>query len=251
MSTQDVEPVDTAPGSPLPDSGAPNRARQDATRDAAGLVPRPSSASTSPTWWELDDISPRRQAFNAAVVRIADASGRWLRRHWLLLVNSVLGAFVGLALLVPMLYALGATDVGSRIFRAYHLVCDQIPSHSYFLFGYQLALCSRNLAIYGSLLGGSLAFRYVRDWWPRLAWPLWLLTLLPMALDGGTQLFGWRESNWELRTLTGAIFGLGVCWLLLPALEDAAALTARGRARRALDLPVLHRPPAPRTLAGA
>ena len=37
----------------------------------------------------------------------------------------------------------------------------------------------------------------------------------------GTQLFGLRESNWELRTLTGVIFGLGVCWFLLPQIQSA------------------------------
>lgn len=133
---------------------------------------------------------------------------------------------IGIAALVPMPYALGADGLASAIFRAYHLVCNQIPSRSDFLFGYQLALCSRNLAIFGSLLGGSLAFRYLRGWWPLLPWYLWLLTLLPMALDGGTQFFGWRESTWELRTLTGTIFGLGVCWSVLPRIQGTAVSNA-------------------------
>jgi hypothetical protein len=30
---------------------------------------------------------------------------------------------------------------------------------------------------------------------------------------------GWHESNWELRTLTGSIFGLGVCAFVLPHIE--------------------------------
>jgi uncharacterized membrane protein len=63
---------------------------------------------------------------------------------------------------VPLLYALGAMEVASRIFAAYHLICAQIPSHSYFLIGYRMALCSRNLAIYGALFVGSIALRVVR-----------------------------------------------------------------------------------------
>jgi uncharacterized membrane protein len=51
--------------------------------------------------------------------------------------------------------------------------------------------------------------------------------MVPMALDGGTQLFGWRESTWELRTLTGIIFGLGVCWFVLPYIEYGASSKAR------------------------
>ncbi|MBF6590790.1 MAG: DUF2085 domain-containing protein [Ktedonobacterales bacterium] len=142
-------------------------------------------------------------------------------RRWLLILNVVLGSFIALAALVPILFALGWAGVASPIFLAYHYVCAQIPAHSYFLLGYQMALCARNLAIYSSLFVGSLAFRRVRDWLPPLDWRLWVVTMVPMALDGGTQLFGWRESNWELRTLTGAIFGLGVCWFLLPMVQDA------------------------------
>ncbi len=125
-------------------------------------------------------------------------------------------------MLVPVLYTFGWQEVGRSIFLAYHLICAQIPSHSYFLFGYQMALCARNLAIFGSLLVGSLAFRSVRAWLPPLDWRLWVVTMLPMALDGGTQLFGWRESTWELRTLTGVLFGLGVCWFALPTIEGVA-----------------------------
>lgn len=185
---------------------------------------------------ELAGISSRRLAFNQHLIRTVETNAAWLRRHWLLLLNLLLEAFVGVALLVPVLYAMGAVSVARRIFLAYHVACDQIPSHSYYFFGYQLALCQRNLAIYGSLLAGTLAFRYARHWLPPLDWRLWLLTLLPMALDGGTQLFGWRESNWELRALTGVIFGLGVCWFVLPYLEGTVDGVRRSRPTVTLSL---------------
>jgi hypothetical protein len=38
----------------------------------------------------------------------------WLPAHWLLLVNTLLGALVGVAVLVPVLYAMGATAVARR-----------------------------------------------------------------------------------------------------------------------------------------
>lgn len=199
--------------------------------------------SNAPQMWRelpdgrvvLEGISPRRQALNRTLLGFLDAVAAWLRRHWLLLVTVFLGAFVGLAVLVPVFYALGWQGIARRIFLTYHTVCDQIPSHSYFLFDYQLALCSRNLAIYGSLLVGSLAFRAVRNWLRPLDWHLWLATMLPMALDGGTQFFGWRESTWELRTLTGVILGVGLCWFVLPTVE-AAAHGDDSRARVEVDL---------------
>ena len=169
--------------------------------------------------YSLQGISPRRQAFDRVVRTALAGSLRWIVRHWLLLVNVGLGLIVGGAFLVPVLYYFGMPDLGLRIFNVYHNICEQIPSHSYYLFGYQMALCARNLAIYGSIFACSLAFRLVRRRMLPLDWRLWLLMILPMALDGGTQLFGWRESNWELRTLTGVLFGVACCWLILPTLE--------------------------------
>jgi uncharacterized membrane protein len=40
-----------------------------------------------------------------------------------------------------------------------------------------------------------------------------------MAIDGFTQLFGWRQSTWELRVITGSLFAVAVAWLIFPRLE--------------------------------
>jgi hypothetical protein len=40
-----------------------------------------------------------------------------------------------------------------------------------------------------------------------------------MAWDGITQMFGWRESTWELRLITGTLFGLGTTWFVLPLIQ--------------------------------
>ncbi len=50
---------------------------------------------------------------------------------------------------------------------------------------------------------------------------MWLLLILPMAWDGTTQMFGWRESTWELRVMTGTLFGLSTVWFVLPLLQKA------------------------------
>jgi uncharacterized membrane protein len=86
-----------------------------------------------------------------------------------------------------------------------------------------MCLCARCLAIYSSLLTGGLIlvmFRH-RAMIRPIGWKLWLLGMVPMALDGGTQLFGWHESNVYLRLLTGAIFGLMTAWFVLPQIEGA------------------------------
>ncbi len=203
---------------------SPDRQQPSETTIANATAP-----TRPPTREELDylfsGIGPRRRAFNEAFINGTNAAGDWLRRHWLGLVNGVLGAYIGLAVLTPIGFALGLDGPASAVFRAYRVVCDELPSHSFFIGGYQICLCSRCLAIYSTMLLAGLALAFVRrrhlirsiPWW------LWVVAMVPMALDGGTQLFGLRESTVWLRLLTGAIFGLATAWFTLPQIEAAAS----------------------------
>jgi len=172
----------------------------------------------------LNGISPRRLAFNRAMVSTLDSIGNWLARHWLALVNSILAIWIGVAVLTPVAYALGFTGPAHSVFGFYRFACDQIPSHSLHVLGYQMCLCQRCLAIYSSLLFAGILFALIRKYRVINALPFWgwLLFMVPMALDGGTQFFGWRQSDLILRLITGALFGLGTAWYLLPQLEKAA-----------------------------
>ena len=42
-----------------------------------------------------------------------------------------------------------------------------------------------------------------------------------MGLDGLTQVIGLRESNWWLRLITGALFGIATVWLAYPIIDDS------------------------------
>jgi uncharacterized membrane protein len=46
------------------------------------------------------------------------------------------------------------------------------------------------------------------------------------------QFTGTRLSNWQLRTITGSIFGLANAWLLFPMLEEAFQETREEMERR-------------------
>ena len=176
----------------------------------------------------LNGVSLRRQAFNQRVSAVADPLLAFLQRHWLAILNSVLGIFIAIAVLSPLGYALGFPGVSNGVFVFYRFICGQVPSHSFYIAGYQMCLCSRCLAIYSSLLTGGLLlalFRHsrVRQFIHPISWRLWALGMVPMALDGGTQLFGWHESNVYLRLLTGIIFGLTTAWFILPQIENPSA----------------------------
>jgi uncharacterized membrane protein len=102
--------------------------------------------------------------------------------------------------------------------------------------GFKVALCERDVAIYGGILLGGLIFARVRGRVrPLPVWAWLVFGVLPMAIDGGTQLIsafpiapaGWalRESTPLLRTATGLLFGLLNVWLAYPYLEESMAET--------------------------
>jgi uncharacterized membrane protein len=176
----------------------------------------------------------------------------WARilRHWLLAVNAGLALFLAGGLAAPVLAALGWRSAADGLYAAYHLTCHQWAFRSFFLFGQQpvytqqeladrgldpfrfvgdqalgweMAFCERDLAIYLGLLVVGLVFARRRDM-PPAGYVVYGVLILPMAVDGFTQLFGWRESTWELRLATGLIFGLASAWLVLPRLDTSFEL---------------------------
>ncbi len=96
--------------------------------------------------------------------------------------------------------------------------------------GYKIAICQRDLAMYLGLLISGLVFSLTGKKWKKI--PLWMWILfgvIPLGIDGFTQLAGsreifselipWRESTPLLRTITGAAFGVFTGLYVFPALE--------------------------------
>ena len=194
-----------------------------ATRDEwPGMDPSRATTRTGP--WE-PDVAPWRRNLDRTVSARLDALVGFLLARWALLVSLGSALVVLGAYLTPLLMHLGYADLGQALFTAYSYVCAQTPEHSYFLWGYQAAIDHRLTALYGAVALAGLA--YYR-WGVRvrpLGWRLYVLLILPLALDGFTQAFGWRQSTWELRTLTGALTGAGTVWLLYPRLNRALSGT--------------------------
>jgi uncharacterized membrane protein len=143
-------------------------------------------------------------------------------RHWLLLGNAALVVFAVLPLLAPIFAALGAEAISFAIFQLYSITCHQMPSRSYFVFGHQMAYCERNTAIYGAIAVAGLAYGWLRRINLRplpISW--YIVLILPMAIDGFSQLFELRESTWLLRGLTGVLFGAATVWLTFPRLQES------------------------------
>lgn len=99
--------------------------------------------------------------------------------------------------------------------------------------GYKMALCQRDMAIYGAIFLFGILFSLTGKRIKPLPWYLWLIIGLgPIGLDGFSQLlsqtglsiFNWlplRESTPFLRSMTGAFFGLATAWFGFPYLEES------------------------------
>lgn len=179
----------------------------------------------------------------------------WLSSHWVALFNVLIGLFFGGAILAPVLMHLGLPRIASLFYAFYDPFCHQYTFRSWFLFGdafahpltepisilkmaekthiigdalmgYKMALCQRDIAIYGIMLLSGILFALLRRKKTISPLPLWLyfiFGILPMMLDGGIQwlsYFVWVifpaylsqpfETIPLMRALTGGLFGLGV-----------------------------------------
>ena len=199
----------------------------------------------------------------------------WFSRHYLALINVILGLYVFLPILAPIMLKFGYTDSANTIYKLYRPLCHQLAYRSFFLFGeqayypldvpansdrltyqqvsgnpgedmrlasefignervgYKIALCQRDVAIYGSLLLFGIVFALTQRKLKPLHWWLWvLLAIGPLGLDGVWQLvssmqisfLSWlplHESTPFLRVATGAAFGWFTAWFGYPTIEES------------------------------
>ncbi len=96
--------------------------------------------------------------------------------------------------------------------------------------GFKVALCERDVAIYGGILLFGLIFTITGKKIKPLPWYLWLMVgIVPIAIDGFSQLlsqpplnmFPYRESTPFLRSITGYLFGFTTAWFGYPIVEES------------------------------
>jgi uncharacterized membrane protein len=104
--------------------------------------------------------------------------------------------------------------------------------------GYKMALCERDMAIYGAIFTFGILYAITGRRIKPLHWTLWILIgMVPIGLDGFSQLFSqmnwpwlaslipYRESTPFLRVLTGGLFGFTTAWFAYPYMEESMAET--------------------------
>jgi uncharacterized membrane protein len=102
--------------------------------------------------------------------------------------------------------------------------------------GYKVALCQRDIAIYGAIGLSGLVYavlRWYREVRPLTWWLYIIVGVLPMLVDGGYQ---WvsnaiaaffpslpitpHETTPLLRVITGTLFGWATVWLAYPYVQE-------------------------------
>jgi len=206
----------------------------------------------------------------------------WFAHHWLFFFNGFFLLYVGFPILAPVLMHLRIEIPARMIYTIYRPLCHQLPQRSFFLFGpqctyrleelttwlgpdagvgpvaqafvgneevgFKMALCQRDISIYGTILLSGLVYGLVRRRWTISALPWWayfLFGVLPMLLDGGAQFLsyllpffwpGGRIQPYEttplMRVITGGLFGLATTWLSYPLVQETVDELDAQRARR-------------------
>jgi uncharacterized membrane protein len=96
--------------------------------------------------------------------------------------------------------------------------------------GYKVALCQRDIAIYGGILSFGLIFSLFRKRIRSIPWYVWIIFgIIPIGIDGLSQLvsqppfnlISYRESTPELRLITGFLFGFMTAWFGYPLVEES------------------------------
>jgi len=136
----------------------------------------------------------------------------WVSQHGLALFSLVLGLFVGLPFLAPVLMKGGLEGWGRAIYALYSVLCHQLPQRSFFLFGPQITYSLPEVQAAWPGAGDFLSLRSVIGS-AEMGWKVaWSDRMVAMATS--TLVFAWIGGL--LRRRLRPIPAWGLALLLLP-----------------------------------
>ena len=140
---------------------------------------------------------------------------------WLVSVVVVLSVF-SLIAVAPVAAASGYGEVATTIYRAFGIICHQLPERSYFIDEHQLAVCSRCTGLYAGFALTLLLYPLIRPLRnPIMPHPRWLLfAAVPLAIDFSVNFFGFLQNTHTSRLLTGVLLGSAVVFYVMPGIIE-------------------------------
>jgi uncharacterized membrane protein len=137
-------------------------------------------------------------------------------------------AFLSSAILAASVFCTWAISNGAsmRWRLAFRALCHGIPARCLELWNVPMPICARCTAIYAGLLAGIVLFLILPRIQALLARRILLFAVVPMFIDGLTQLAGLRESTNLLRIETGLLAGVAFAFWALSEVESHVLSTA-------------------------
>ena len=135
---------------------------------------------------------------------------------------AIAGAILSASLTCTAAIANGASMRWRVLFR---LFCHGIPERCLYLWGVPMPICARCAAIYAGLILSFVVFLILPRMRESVARIVLYAALVPMAVDGLTQLAGLRLSTNPLRLETGLLAGVAFGVWALSAIENHEIVT--------------------------
>jgi uncharacterized membrane protein len=141
---------------------------------------------------------------------MASATLRW--NWWTLAPLALVAAVVA----APYFLTHGLLAMGLALERGFAIVCHQRPDRSFWIFGAEMAVCSRCLGIY---LGAAAGLLFQTS--SRIALRLLIAAAALNLLDAMTELTGWHGNWLAIRFALGLLLGATAALLISSSVSRA------------------------------
>lgn len=135
---------------------------------------------------------------------------------------AIVASLVSLIVVAPLAAATGHNEIAAGIYRAFGVLCHQLPERSFFIDGHKFAVCSRCTGLYGGFALTLLLYPLVRSLrtthMPARKWLV--LAAIPLLVDFSLTFFGWWENTHASRFLTGLLLGSVSVFYVMPGISD-------------------------------
>jgi uncharacterized membrane protein len=138
------------------------------------------------------------------------------------MISTAVALWCVLLVLAPLLAHMDLVAPSGILYLFFSKICHQQASRSFFIFGKQMAVCSRCTALYFGFLFGTLLYPLLQRTMKDLQPPkiLLLFAAIPIVIDFSLGGLGILENTFLTRSITGLILGSVVAFYIIPGLKN-------------------------------
>lgn len=156
---------------------------------------------------------------NHELIPMLQKNSTSLKLYYLFFLIAVF-LWCSLILIAPLLAKFEHRFTSGLIYLFFSKICHQIPERSFFIFGKQLAVCSRCTGLYFGFLVGTFLYPFLfklnRIWTPS---PKYLIFAgIPIVVDISVRTFHFAENSFTSRIITGLILGVAALFFVIPGI---------------------------------